>query len=309
MAMPRPINARAWIDSDTWYKVGEMYLNARTGVFSVIEPTHRRNDGSRRLSAASSGDWAVPFLSAPLSLPIALAACASSNSMLEPDAEVWGADGPLFTAPHGVNLMRDGKPDHLPEDFTTHLARTWAELTGGSSVVWPAAALAWCVEHEQPVPGARDPNYLSEAETDNNAWVRALSAMACRGLHVDVHGKRDVEGEADCDIGVGAVRALLGDVPADAMAAIVATSLSAALPGYRVDPRPRLQGCWRSVPRRSLTQSSGRLGFASVQLELGYNLRRALGRDRVMCVLVAKAFVAAAQPCVNACRLARARPY
>ena len=34
-----------------------------------------------------------------------------------PDVEIWGAEGPTFTAPHGVNLLRDGKPEHLPETW------------------------------------------------------------------------------------------------------------------------------------------------------------------------------------------------
>ena len=75
--------------------------------------------------------------------------------------------------------------------------------------------------------------------------------------------------------------------------------------GFTVDARPRLQGCWRSVPRRTLTQSSASLGFeVPLQLEIGYSLRRALGRDRALCTRVAQAFVACAPACVAACRRA-----
>jgi hypothetical protein len=141
-------------------------------------------------------------------------------------------------------------------------------------------------------------------------------------LHVDVHGKADREGEADLDVGVGALRAHTGcDGLADTVAGLLADALRAALAagcaadvatpagaggpeGFSVDARPRLQGCWRSVPRRTLTQSSARLGYVPVQLELGYRLRRALGRDRGLCTRVAAAFTECAPLCVEACRAA-----
>ena len=140
-----------------------------------------------------------------------------------------------------------------------------------------------------------------------------------RGLHVDVHGKADRVGEADLDVGVGALRAHCGDAIADTVAHTVANALRAALAfcgaaefgkstkadgsqgrGYTVDAQPRLQGCWRSVPRRTLTQSSVRLGYIPVQLELGYHLRRALGRDRELCKRVGEAFVECALGCIDA---------
>ena len=177
-----------------------------------------------------------------------------------------------------------------------------------------------------PSPPQRDPNYLTEAEAEENAWVAALAHIPLpRGLHVDVHGKADREGEADLDVGVGALRAHSGhtgcDGLADTVAGILADALRAALAAgcaadaatpaaaggpedFSVDARPRLQGCWRSVPRRTLTQSSARLGYVPVQLELGYRLRRALGRDRGLCTRVAAAFTECAPLCVEACRAA-----
>ena len=232
--------------------------------------------------------------------------------MLQPDVELWapGSEGRLtFTAPHGVNLERDGKPEHLPEDFTTYLARAWAAHTAGASVAWPAAALAWVTANERPLPGARDPNYLTEEEAPANAWVAALERLqpdeGCRGLHVDVHGKRDdLPGERDVDVGVGAVREWVSGDAADAVALEVHAALEGILrpAGFTVDAAPRLQGAWRSVPRRTLTQSAVRLGYVSVQLELGYRVRRALGRDRSLCLRVAEALAASAPACVLARR-------
>ena len=123
-------------------------------------------------------------------------------------------------------------------------------------------------------------------------------------MHLDVHGKGDRPHDADCDGGVGALRAHRGSEAADAVADAVAAALQEVLGGkYQVDARPRLQGCWRTVPRRTLTQSSSRLGFVPIQLELGYALRRALGRDRALCTRVAASFAACAPACLAACRL------
>ena len=310
------------------------------------------------------------------------------------DGRVHGALRPtpallVFTAPHGINLLRDGRPEHLPEDFTSYIAKAWAAQARGASVCWGGAALAWCTRNQRALPGARDPNYLTEAEADaqSNAWVRALHdlklslppppsdlegthAARCKppldmseaeaeaeagagadarpapliqGFHVDVHGKADRAGEADLDVGVGALRASFGDEIADRVADVVAEALWAALERggagggaggggaggggaggggaggggaggdaagdgepvqaastMSVDARPRLQGCWRSVPRWTLTQSSVRLGFVSVQLEMGYGLRRALARDRILCAHLADAFVECAPACLEA---------
>lgn len=217
----------------------------------------------------------------------------------------------LFTAVHGVNLARDGKPEHLPEDFTVYLARAWAARVEGASLSWSLRALEWCERHEAPLPNARDPNYLTVDEADANPWVVALGRLreSRREVHVDVHGKADREGEADCDVGVGALRAAQGDEVAQDVANAVTRALEEALgTTYTVDSRPRLQGCWRSVPRRTLTQSSARLGYeVPLQLELGYKLRRALGRDRALTARVADAFVACSPSCLAAARRAVAR--
>ena len=66
------------------------------------------------------------------------------------------------------------RDEHLPEDFTAFLARDWAHESNGRSITWPAAAMAWCDRHEKPLPGARDPNYLTPAEAHDNPWAVAL---------------------------------------------------------------------------------------------------------------------------------------
>ena len=317
-----------WVDSDSWYRIGsEHFYNTRTGVVQRDPPSLFREDGTtRRRSAPSEGPWALPFgnSESARALPQGLLPPMGTD-MLVPDCEIFGAGRTpvVFTAPHGVCVARDGKPDHLPEDFTTYLARAWAFHAEGTSVAWPATACAWVTRHEAPLPAARDPNYLTADEADANLWVAALaaasptadgarsirgergehiSAHSIRGLHVDVHGKRDDHArECDCDIGVGAMRELAGDEAADALAAALRPALEGALEpaGFRVDGAPRLQGMWRTVPRRTLTQSAARLGYAAVQLELGYRLRRALGRNPALCKRVGDALASSVVACMH----------
>ena len=170
-----------------------------------------------------------------------------------------------------------------------------------------------------PVPGARDPSYLHAGE--EHAWVEAMRGLLPKKgeglrsrvdgrrpellhasrLHIDLHGKRDTLGEGDCDIGVGACRAALGDAAAEALATTLSRALRAALPdGFIVDSNPRLQGCFRSVPRHTLTQSAMALGFVPVQLELGYKLRRTLARDWELCRRLGDAMGACAPSCLEA---------
>ena len=295
-----------WVGSDTWYSLtggadaAAAFFNVRTGTVCAELPDGMR-DGVRRRSAPTDGPWAVPTVAAPPELPSELAPQCGVNSddgMLLPEITSWGSSAMLFTAVHGVNLVRDEKPEHLPEDFTVYLARAWAARARARSVSWGLRALHWCEQHESPLPKARDPNYLTFEEASTNPWVVALDAVSPsqREVHVDVHGKADRVGEADLDVGVGALRAAYGDSAADEVADAVSRALREAVgPEYTVDSRPRLQGCWRSVPRRTLTQSSALLGYAvPLQCEIGYRLRRALGRDRALCARIADAFVAVA---------------
>lgn len=160
--MVSPRAARAWVNSDTWYafREAEGYVNARTGMATAVAPTGLRPDGQRRLSAASTGPWAVPFASPPLRSFLAPSASVQPD-LLAPCVEGWGScTGPTFSAPHGVNLARDGLPEHLPEDFTTYLARVWAAHTGGRSVTWGSAAVDWCTAFKMPLQsGKRLLNY------------------------------------------------------------------------------------------------------------------------------------------------------
>lgn len=250
---PKP---SAWLYADTWYACDGQFLNARTGEVSVAAPDGLRPNGVRGKSAATAGSWAVPFTSPPPMLPPGLASREDGEAGaldIEPHVESFGlgpSPSPLFTAPHGVALCRDGCREHLPEDFTTYLALALAEQASGRSITWGASARGWSVAHEAPLPNARDPNYLTEEECESNAWVDCVRGddgasrrRRPRGLHVDLHGKADREGEGDVDVGVGACRAAFGDAAADVVAATLHSALTEALDGtgFAVDATPRLQ--------------------------------------------------------------------
>ncbi|KAL1523592.1 hypothetical protein AB1Y20_018528 [Prymnesium parvum] len=293
-----------WLESDTWYLCRETFWNARTGVIQQQPPDGLRVDGhTRKRSAPRCGPWAVPFVCPPPRLDDRF----SPPSLEPPKAYtqlevhcVGDRRSPVFTAPHSINLARDGCKAHLPEDFTSFIAAALAVFTQGCSVTWGAAAQLRSDELEAPFAGLRDPNYLTAEEERENEWVGALRRLRSESkcmLHVDVHGKRDREGEAACDVGVGACRAHWGDRAAEALAAALHCSLKEALPAYAVDPRPKLQGCWRSVPRRSLTQCATSLGYVAVQLELSYSFRRDLARDLKLLEAMAGALTTCPHPC------------
>ena len=187
-------------------------------------------------------------------------------------------------------------------------------MKASRSITWPAAAMAWCDRHEKPLPGARDPNYLTPAEAHDNPWAVALrtpdkspvSDAPPLRMHFDIHGKRDGNGDGDVDVGVGACRVQYGDAAADKVAACVHGALRAALDtggasGFHVDPQPRLQGCWKTVPRLSLSMVSAAMGHVPVQLELTYRLRRELGRSRALSRRFALALASCECVCAAAC--------
>lgn len=191
----------------------------------------------------------------------------------------------------------------MPEDFTTFLSHMLAADSGGCCVLWNQQVHRVSFISESPVPGARDPNYLLADEIGTNLWADALHRLPRRGFHVDIHGKCDKDGEADCDVGVGACREIYGELAAGAVATHLHLALEGALKmgGFGSDPNPRLQGCWRSVPRFTMTQVSARLGFVPVQLELGYRLRKELARNQTLRSAVGVAIRLASEQCVVAC--------
>jgi hypothetical protein len=71
-----------------------------------------------------------------------------------------GGGGVLFTAPHGLSLRREGFTHHKPEDYTTRLAKSFAQALGSSAVVWAEGERCKSELLKLPDRFNADPNYL-----------------------------------------------------------------------------------------------------------------------------------------------------
>ena len=136
---------------------------------------------------------------------------------------------PLFTAPHGVFVPRDDAA-HVPEEWTTHIARTLARHARGFSATWgePERAYSRLLRRADDEAFADDPNCVARADARDAAWGLAIEhidaamrdgegrevaspSVARPRLHVDVHGRRDPStggreiGFGDCDVGTAAL--------------------------------------------------------------------------------------------------------
>ena len=235
----------------------------------------------------------------------------------------------LFTAPHGIFVPRQGERAHVPEEWTTLLATSFARATGGVSVTWSQPERARSKLLRQPDPRLQDPNRVEPARALEHAWGIALerlardassgssSTRAC--LHVDIHGCRDPStsateiGPGDCDIGAAALEAAdpaLGRRLRAAMGRRLRAFLDAWTreDGDRVggegggedtfvvneDPvltGRRPDGMW------TLSQQGTALGLASVQIEMSLRLRRGLRRDEAAMAGFARALADAWVEC------------
>ena len=54
----------------------------------------------------------------------------------------------VFTAPHNIGLRRDGHGDHKQEDFTSFLAREFAEITGCGMLAWSRREIERSVDED-----------------------------------------------------------------------------------------------------------------------------------------------------------------
>lgn len=155
----------------------------------------------------------------------------------------------LVTAPHNIVLIRDEKPPHRMEEFTTNIAERMANTLGGSSLTWSRreqyrSELRWAVVKRRgwmDLPGNdsglldpsnRDPNFLATDEVYDNEWFQKMLSISdqwsnqdgCRYfnrkgrpvlVHLDVHGCKDPpHHEAHLNIGLGAIRQHLPAGPA-----------------------------------------------------------------------------------------------
>lgn len=137
----------------------------------------------------------------------------------------------LFTAPHCINLRRDGCTPHAVEMHTAEVATGLAKILQGACLRWTEAeqrrsellgrlARRWRKGEDDTSqlervldPRNRDPNYLTTSELLQNQWFQAMCSFASRQgvatmLHVDVHGCRDPpDSAAHLVVGLGAMQA------------------------------------------------------------------------------------------------------
>ena len=132
------------------------------------------------------------------------------------DAERPPPSPPIFSAPHGVFLHR-ASALKVPEEWTSFLAEEFARACDGVAIAWSKDERVRSRAARDAVPGRIDPNCCDPASDASHPFgvlLRRHAAAHPGALHVDVHGRRDPEGDAlvdigrgDVDVGTGALRA------------------------------------------------------------------------------------------------------
>lgn len=226
-----------------------------------------------------------------------------------PSPPPWTSAAVLFSAPHSLRLPREGHRHHIPEAYTSHLARDFAQIVGGAFLTWSQREEARVRElHRavgEPDPTNQDPNYTHVDDAPESAWarnlqeVRGLFGPGRRCLHVDLHGCKDpgTDGGSHLVVGLRAMEFAHRSGVEELRTALLAT-LSFALRGISINARPlrQLTGAWdndrRTLSQQSLSEAGGAWTQA-VQLEMSRCLRNRLARSRVLRSMVARAIVLA----------------
>lgn len=223
-----------------------------------------------------------------------------------PWAPPWTKCKLLFTAPHSLPLCRVGHQAHLPEKYTSFLARALAEVVGGAYLTWSAkenvrARDAYRYGGEPDLSNT-DPNFTHKDFLRENPWTRNLREVKslfgpgrpC--LHVDLHGCRDPTSTEGSHLVVGLRAMEFGgrSLFAEELRQALRFTFAVALKGLSVNVRPlkQLTGAL-SDDRRTLTQQSltleGGAWTCSMQLEMSRFLRKKLSFDKELRALMAQA--------------------
>jgi len=193
----------------------------------------------------------------------------------------------LFTAPHNIPFFRD-TGIHKKEDYTTHLAKEWAQYHNGALLSWSRGEQERC--GKIPSPANADPNYLQISDLDVNPWFLSLQEIRERIpniplVHVDIHGCNVTDDEPEMYLGLGPMEQRNEskcEEFRDALVRHLQCALAHYSPNRVLDPRPkdRFTGICRGKDRLTLTQQSIKLNYDyAVQIEFSYNLRRRLFED------------------------------
>jgi len=209
----------------------------------------------------------------------------------------------IFTAPHTLYLNREGHKHHVPERYTSELARSFAHSIKGAFLTWNSREEARNKElfeaTGRPDQTNHDPNFTRRSQLSRSPWTRKLREVRERFgprpcLHVDLHGCKDPGPDGGSHLVVG-IRAMefAGSEGIERFRSELQLALSAVLKGYSVNVKPErfLTGAWEEDDRCTLTQQSlspdGGAWTHAVQLEMCMSLRRLLNRSREFQVLLA----------------------
>lgn len=209
----------------------------------------------------------------------------------------------IFTAPHTLYLNREGHKAHVPEKYTSDLARGFAHAIQAAFLTWTKAEEVRNKElfdsMGQPDHTNHDPNFTLRSELSRCPWTRKLRDVRERFgprpcLHVDLHGCKDpgLEGGSHLVVGVRAME-FAGCEGVERFRSELQAALSVVLKGFTLNVRPEklLTGAWEDEDRCTLTQQSlspdGGAWTHAVQLEMSMILRKLLNRSRELQVLLA----------------------
>ena len=178
------------------------------------------------------------------------------------DAERPPPSPPIFSAPHGVFLHR-ASALKVPEEWTSFLAEEFARACDGVAIAWSKDERVRSRAARDAVPGRIDPNCCDPASDASHPFgvlLRRHAAAHPGALHVDVHGRRDPEGDAlvdigrgDVDVGTGALRGASDDERSRAFAERVRRAVSRRLRAF-------LATTWGGRRRRRRVRGERRSG-------------------------------------------------
>ena len=215
----------------------------------------------------------------------------------------------VFSAPHNIKLIREGKEFHCNELYTDDIAKKFSKLSKGGFVTWNKNELKRCNEHG-PDPKNDDPNYLKACNVEPSEWCDYFQSAITSAnypllLHVDIHGMRgpndkiSLSDRADCIFGMVPMERNMGRkftyqfknlLEKNILPVLASYNMTAMIGGEKTTDYPALCGYWGNG-RNTLTQLSSnpafmknKTGFThAIQMELSMKLRKLLYSNHELC--------------------------
>eukprot|EP00054_Salpingoeca_dolichothecata_P013837 m.77486 g.77486 ORF g.77486 m.77486 type:complete len:447 (+) comp20680_c0_seq1:172-1512(+) len=221
--------------------------------------------------------------------------------------EVQTAETPvpvIFTAPHSLDLLRDGKEHHKLESNTRWLAQQMAIQASASSITWKISEVKRVKEvlkaSGSPDPANMDPNFLQADDFEASEFHQSLRKVFHThkvakqpSLLVDLHGCRDPTGKGkythDIYIGLRGMLekspigvnqgALRKDLLAKALKLELPPVLDLANIAFQVDSGT-FTGQWKGGKHFTVSQQATLLGVTHVmQVEISRAVREKMVQD------------------------------